>query len=108
MTALTGPALLRAAADRLDQMNQDVTGGPWWGMHWPHGCEVQARPGDDLAVVVVAGDMRQEDASFAVTMRGLVPDLAAWLRDTALDIDDGCDSRMHEHAEDLARKVLGQ
>lgn len=74
MTALTGPALLRAAADRLNQMDHAATKGPWRIDTSPTGRLYGAEPH-----TVVAFDLGDQDLRFIATLSALAPDLAAWL-----------------------------
>lgn len=74
MTALTGPALLRAAADRLNQMDQEATKGPWRIDTSPTGRLYGAEPH-----TVVAFDLDDADRRLIATLSAIIPDLTAWL-----------------------------
>ena len=127
MTALSGPALLRAAADRLNEMGQAADPGPWEGFE-THGRDVCDEAWSEMGVK--AGGLRvaetfegpnysqrwQENIDLIVTLRGIAPDLAGWLTAFSHEAETlgwvaadgtfklGSPTR---YATEIAKKVLG-
>jgi transcriptional regulator GlxA family with amidase domain len=105
--------VLRAAADRLDQLAESTSPSPWEaprpnaGLH-----EVHDSAGNGIATESDFGDLAEADADW-IAMLGpqVAPALSAWLRESASIAEYYNDERPHlpapRHALAFARMVLG-
>lgn len=109
MTAITGPALLRAAADRLDQIDRSAVSGPWRVDDPDYPCRIVSDEGNPVDGHLHGGSVFgcDDDAHLIAAMRGIVPVLAAWLRGVA-EADEGGEHTTIGYTQALAvaRKVM--
>ena len=124
-SAPTAPAdsradLLRRAADRLDELDNAATDGPWTarepiGATDPYDVPIYGAGGylcaspDDG----VRGGHSNADADLIVALRAVVSPLSRWLRHQAEYAYTGGDKRHYisghgAHALDVARAILGE